>query len=153
MTSSVKSTSFHVFGKQTGKATGVLTFSDGNMTVTFTPAKAFAAGETVLVNLSHDVRAMDGTALRSAGYAFQFLIRTASALRSFDQVQSMSNRSGSETHIYGAVAADLNRDGFIDLTTVNEVSADVRVFLNSGDGSGTFKDFLKPPSRSESSRA
>src|SRR5258705_158830 len=132
-TSTVKSTSFHVFGKQTGKATGALAFSNGDKTVTFTPAKAFAAGETVLVNLSHDILAADNTPLRSAGYAFQFLIRTASALRSFDQVQSMTNRTGSETHIYGAAAADLNGDRYIDLTTVNEVSADLRVALNSGD--------------------
>ncbi len=145
MTSTVTANSFHVFGKQTGKATGTLSFSNANQTVTFTPSRAFAAGELVLVNLSHDVRAADNSPLRAAGYAFQFLIRTASALRSFDQVQSMSNRTGSETRIYGAAAADLNGDRYIDLTTVNEVSADLRVFLNSGDGSGTYKDFKPPP--------
>ena len=119
-------------------------------TVTFTPSKAFAAGELVLVNLSHDVRAADNIPLRAAGYAFQFLIRTASALRSFDQVQSMSNRTGSETRIYGAAAADLNGDGYIDLTTVNEVSADLRVFMNSGDGSGHVQGLPAPPVRDRS---
>ena len=145
MTSSVTAQTLHVFGKQTGKSTGTLSFSNGNQTVTFTPAKAFAAGELVLVNLSHDIKAADSTPLRSAGYAFQFLIRTAPALRSFDQAQSMSNRSGSPTRIYGAAAADLNGDGFIDLATVNEDSADIRVFMNKADGSGTYDEkFTKP---------
>jgi hypothetical protein len=50
---------------------------------------------------------------------------------------SFSNRiAGAQTRIYGASAADLNNDGYLDLTTVNEVSADVRVFLNRADGSG-----------------
>ena len=76
-TSTVTASSLHVFGKQTGKATGALTFSNADKTVTFTPAKPFSAGELVLVNLSHDVRAADTTPLRSAGYAFQFTIRTS----------------------------------------------------------------------------
>ena len=36
-------------------------------------------------------------------------------------------------------ATDLNHDGFLDLATVNEVSADVRVFLNRADGSGLYR--------------
>ena len=144
LTSSVTASTLHVFGKQTGKSTGSIAFSNGNQTVTFTPSKAFSAGELVLVNLSHAIQAADSTPLRSAGYAFQFLIQTRPATRSFDKVQSMSNRSGSQTRIYGAAAVDLNGDGFIDLATVNEVSADIRVFLNRADGSGQYQSFLKP---------
>jgi hypothetical protein len=43
------------------------------------------------------------------------------------------------------MAADLNSDGFVDLTTVNEVSADLRVFMNSADGTGAYDPFLTPP--------
>jgi hypothetical protein len=42
------------------------------------------------------------------------------------------------------MAADLNHDGFIDLTTVDEDSADLRVTLNRADGTGTFGPFLTP---------
>jgi hypothetical protein len=63
----------------------------------------------------------------------------------FAEVQRMSTRddggSGPRTQSYGGAAADLNRDGFLDLMIVNEVSADLRIFINSADGSGTFESF------------
>src|SRR6185369_853781 len=49
------------------------------------------------------------------------------------------------TRIYGAMSADLDGDGYADLTTVNEDSADLRVFMNRGDGSGLYHPFLTPP--------
>lgn len=142
--STVTASSVRVFGKQTGKSTGAIALSNGDTTVTFTPAKPFAAGELVLVNLSHAIQAADSTPLRAGGYAFQFLIETQPGTRNFEVSQSMSNRSGSQTRIYGAAAVDLNGDRSIDLATVNEVSADLRVFLNRGDGSGQYQSFLKP---------
>jgi len=145
-TSSIDSSSFRVFGRSTGTTTGTIAFSDGDKTLTFTPSKPFSAGETVLVNLSHNVRAADATPLRSAGYAFEFIVRSQPAALNFQQIDVMSNRgSTQQTRIYGAVQADLDRDGWIDLTTVNEVSADLRVFLNRGDGSGLYQQpFLDP---------
>jgi hypothetical protein len=143
---SVTGSSFRVFGMQTGRANGSVALSNGNKTLTLTPALPFAAGETVRVNLSHDVKASDATPLRSAGYAFEFLVATAPARRTFTQIDEMSNRiSNVQTRIYGALAADLDGDRAIDLTTVNEVSGDLRVFLNRNDGSGLYDDFLRPP--------
>jgi hypothetical protein len=143
---SIDGDSFRVFGQQTGTAAGSIALSNANKTITLTPAQPFAAGEVVLVNLSHDVLAADSTPLRSAGYAFSFTIATASASRDFTQIDEMSNRiAGGQTRIYGALAADLDGDRFIDLTTVNEVSGDLRVFMNKGDGSGLYDDFLQPP--------
>src|SRR5262249_9052818 len=145
-TSSINSSSFRVFGRSTGTATGTIAFSNGDQTLTFTPSKPFSAGETVLVNLSHDVRAANSTPLRSAGFAFEFIVRSQPAALNFQQIDVMSNRGSThQTRIYGAVQADLDRDGWIDLATVNEVSADLRVFLNRGDGSGLFQQpFLDP---------
>lgn len=143
--SSVTASNLRVFGKQTGRKTGPITFSDANKTVTMTPSEAFAAGETVLVNLGNTIRGADSTPIRSAGWAFQFLIQTQPAARLFDLIQTQSNKTGAQTRIYGASAADLDDDGWIDLTTVNEVSADLRVFMNRGDGSGTYKPILRPP--------
>jgi hypothetical protein len=146
LTSSVTPSTFRVFGRSSGTKTGTLTFSDTDHTVTLTPSSAFSAGEVVLVNLSHDIRAADSTALRSAGYAFTFTVAAQPAARSFSEIQKFSNRSGgNQTRIYGALGTDFDGDGWIDLGTVNEDSADVRVFLNAGDGSGTYQQpFIGP---------
>jgi hypothetical protein len=152
--SSITPASFRVFGRASGShtagsPTGTITFSNGDKTVSFQPAEPFSAGERVRVNLSHDVKAADSTPLRSAGYAFEFLVQTAPGSMVFDQIDVMSNRTGGpggpQTRIYGALGTDLDNDGWVDLTTVNEVSGDLRVFMNLGDGSGFYQQpFLTP---------
>lgn len=144
--SSVTPLSFHVFGRWSGTATGSFSYSNGDTTVTFRPAGLFSAGESVLVLLSHDLRAADGTSLRSAGYAWKFWTRTRATAMSFAQLTTMDARGpgGAQTRIYGGLGADLNRDGACDITLVNEVSADLRVFLNRNDGTGLYHDFLPP---------
>jgi len=142
----ITASSFRVFGKQSGTATGPFTFSNADKSVTLTPSHAFLAGEVVHVNLSHDVKGADASSLRQAGFTYQFRIATTPSSRSFTRIQNFSNRDnpGVNSHLYGAMAGDLNRDGFVDLTTVNEDSADLRVTLNRADGSGTFGAFLTP---------
>jgi hypothetical protein len=143
--SSINASTFRVFCRWSGAMTGTFTFSNGNQTVTFTPSRAYSAGETVWINLSHDIQALDTSFLRSAGYAWSFGTAVAPSAREFQQVDVMSNRIDDiQTRIYGASASDLNEDGYLDLATINEVSADVRVFLNRADGSGLFHDFLTP---------
>jgi FG-GAP-like repeat/Bacterial Ig-like domain len=145
-TSSVDHASFRVFGRGTGTKTGAFTFTNGNQSVTLTPTTPFSAGEIVTVNLSHDLLAADNAPLRSAGYAFQFTVAAQPGPRVFQYLNLMSNRPspGFQTRIYGAQATDLNGDGFLDLATVNEVSADVRVTLNLADGTGFYGPFLSP---------
>lgn len=144
---SVSSMSFWAFGRWSGTAIGTHSFSNGNQTVTLTPDQPFSPGESVMVILSHDLRAMDGSPLRSAGYSWQFWPRAQSAPRQFAQIDSMSTRTVPtvSTRSYGGIGADLNRDGWLDLTIVNEDSADLRVFMNLADGSGLFDDFIQPP--------
>jgi hypothetical protein len=145
MTSTVDGHSFGVFGRSTGPAAGTLAFSNGNRTVTLIPGHTFAAGEVVGVVLSHDLRAADGTFLRSAGYAWSFTVEAAPADMVFQTIDTMSNRSGSPTRIYGAMSSDLNHDGYPDLATVNEDSADLRVFMNKADGTGLYHPWQQPP--------
>jgi hypothetical protein len=143
---SITHDSVRVFGKQSGTATGPFTLSSDGTAVTLTPSRPFLAGEVVHVNLSHDVRGSDASSLRSAGYTWQFRIATTPSSRSFTRIQEFSNRDdpGVNTHLYGAMAGDLNGDGFPDLTTVDEDAADLRVTLNRADGSGTYGPFLTP---------
>jgi hypothetical protein len=143
---SITPDSFRVFGKQSGTASGPFTFSPDDTSVTLTPSRPFLAGEVVHVNLSHDVHGADASSLRNAGYTYQFRIATVPSSRSFTRIQSFSNRDNPNvnTHLYGAMAGDLNGDGFPDLTTVDEDAADLRVTLNRADGSGTFGPFLTP---------
>jgi hypothetical protein len=138
--------SFRAFGRGSGTVSGEFTFSNDDRSVTLTPSRPFSAGETVLVNLCFDIRSEDGAFLRNAGFAYQFGILTAAASREFEEVDTLHNRTtpDARTRIYGAMASDLNGDGFVDLTTVNEVSADLRVFLSLADGSGKFHDDLTP---------
>ncbi len=140
----VTSSSFWAFGRWSGAVGGTFSFSNGNQTVTLTPDRPFTAGEPVMVLLSHDLTGADDVALRDAGYAVQFTTRARPADLNFTEHQTMSNVTDGQTRIYGAAASDLNEDGWLDLTTVNEVSADLRVFMNLGDGQGTFSDVLLP---------
>ena len=142
---SIGSATFRVFARASGAKSGAYTFSNGDRTVTFQPSRPFAAGEIVRVNLSHDIQATDLTFLRAAGFAYQFRTTVVAAQAQFVQIDEMSNRTYNEqTRIYGAAATDLDEDGFLDLATINEVSADIRVFLNRGDGSGLYHPFLEP---------
>jgi hypothetical protein len=134
---------FRVFGTRSGARKGTLSLSNANHSLTFTTTRRFAAGEIVKINLSHAIQAADLTFLRSAGYAWQFRVATVPSQGLFQQIDVMSNRVGDvQTRIYGAAATDLNEDGYTDLATINEVSADIRVTLNRANGSGLFQPFL-----------
>jgi hypothetical protein len=152
-TATVNSSSFRVHGRWTGRADGVLTFSNGNRTVTLNPDHDFSSGETVYVNLGHSIVATDGSPLRSAGYAFQFVVGTETQVTvppgplPFTEIDTLIVRTspGVSTRAYGGLGADFDRDGWLDLGIVNEISADLRVFMNRADGTGLYDPFLQPP--------
>ena len=144
---SITAASFRAFGRSSGTVTGAFGFSGGDQTVTLTPSRPFAPGETVWVNLANTIAAADASPLRSAGYALQFMIAAAPAQRVFTEIDVLEVRTnpGTSTRAYGGFATDLDLDGWIDLGIVNEDSADLRVFLNRADGTGLYDPFLTPP--------
>jgi hypothetical protein len=152
-TATVNSSNFRVYGRWSGRADGVLGYSNGDRTVTLVPARAFSGGETVYVHLGHSIMAADGSPLRSAGYAFQFTAAAGlPAARprgplSFSQISTLVVRTtpSSATRAYGGLGSDFDRDGWLDLAIVNEESGDLRVFKNRADGSGLYNAFLQPP--------
>jgi hypothetical protein len=152
-TATVNQSTFRVHGRWTGRADGVMSFSNGNRTVTLVPDHAFSGGETVYVNLGHAIMAADGSPLRNAGYAFQFWVATGRpAARprgplSFTPIDTLVVRTTPNvaTRAYGALGSDFDRDGWLDLAVVNEESGDLRVFRNRGEGNGMYHPFLQPP--------
>jgi hypothetical protein len=116
----------------------------GNTQVRFTPDEAFSAGEWVLASISRSVETTNGTPL-PYGYAWSFWVKTQPASLVMTEIEQIEVRRTGEGHIqcYGAYGGDLNDDGFSDITIVNEISDDVRVFLN--DGTGNFDSMTVYP--------
>jgi len=143
--STVHDGSFRAWGRWSGAVVGTFAFENGDTRVTLTPDRPLSAGEMVFVVLSHDLRAADGDPLRDAGYSFQYWTAPREATMTFTLSQDLSTRTGSATTTYGAIGTDLDNDGWLDITTMNEETDDVRVFMNTGDGQGTYGDLLEPP--------
>jgi len=136
---------FWAFGRWSGTVSGTLYRFDGGSAVRLVPDRPFSAGEWVTVYLSHDVAGEDGTSLRPGGYSFQFTTSARPTGGAFTEVQTVStNGAGESSRPYGGIASDVDGDGFLDITTVNEDTADLRVFLNRGDCTGTVDPFLEP---------
>lgn len=142
----VSDRSFWAFGRWSGRAVGSFSFSDGDRVVALAPDQPFSAGETVMVILSHDIRGAGGEPLRPGGYSYLFWTAAQPSGLHFETVQTLSTRSNpnTRTRAYGALATDLNGDRFLDLTTINEDSADLRVFLNKAEGNCEMHPFSGP---------
>ena len=138
---------FNAFARWSGPVSGTFAYSNANQTVTLTPTRTFSAGESVMVMLSKNLLAADGSPMRPQGFSWQFVTRALPTTLTFTNIATMSNRTTPEsnTRIYGASATDLDGDGWLDLTTVNEDSDDLRVFMNKGDGTGLYHPFSQPP--------
>ncbi len=137
---------FFAYGRWSGPANGTITFSDSDRTVALTPDEPLFPGETVFVVLSHGITSANGVPLRSAGYSFTFWTHARRAPMEFETIGILSCRdaSGQHTQAYGGFASDLNNDGWSDVSVVQEITADLRVFLNTADGSGLFHPFIEP---------
>ncbi len=144
---SVTPNSFGASGRWSGAVAGTLSFSNNDQTVTLDPDENFFFGEQVMVVLSHDLQAIGGETLRSAGYSFTFWTAAMPAAIDLTEIDVMTTRTQANepSRAYGGIASDLNNNGWADITIVNEVTEDLRVFLNHADGTGLFDDFLQPP--------
>ncbi|HEX7879649.1 MAG TPA: FG-GAP-like repeat-containing protein [Candidatus Eisenbacteria bacterium] len=147
MTSTINGNNIRVFGKGSGAPAGGFSITEGGKVVTFTPTRAWGAGETVTVNIGTGVRSSTGDNLVAGGFAWNFRVTCAPASINYLLIDTISNRTTpvTQTRIYGAASCDFNKDGSVDLATVNEVSADIRVFLNRDDGSGLMTTPFLPP--------
>ena len=99
-----------------------------------------------MVILSENILGADAMPLRRAGYSYQFWTRAQPATKSFTEIDRMTTRIVPRvtSRAYGGLASDLDTDGFLDLTIVNEDTADLRVFMNLADQTGLYDPFLVP---------
>ena len=135
----VNAANVYVFGRWSGVASGVLSVVGGN-TIHFEPSGPFSCGELVTMYIGTGVRSASGTPV-PATLTHTFWTAAAPANWGFNLVSTTNVRLPGEGHIqtYGAYAGDLNNDGYPDLSMTNEVSSDVRIFMN--DGTGGFLPF------------
>ena len=143
---SVTPNDFHAFSRGGGPMPGVFVFGDDGRSVTLEPTRNATRGEPVTVTVSNAIRALDGTPMRSAGYQWRYYTSARPSDMDFTIQQEMTTRAfPNETVIpYGGCATDLDGDGWVDLSIVNEGTNDVRVFMNRADGTGEVDSFLKP---------
>ena len=137
---SINDTTVNVFGRWSGAARGVYLFENNDTRIRFDPMAAFSAGEWITVSISKDVTDKSGEGM-TFGYAWNFWIRSETGTLDLTEIQQIPVRRPGEGHIqtYGTYAGDLNEDGFTDFTVPNELSNDIRVFIN--DGGGGYDDF------------
>ena len=133
-----------VFGHWSGIMQGQTIFQNGNTTLRFSPQRSLSAGELVTVTLSKNLQNTTGESMLH-GYSWTFWIQTAPGSFNFLQAPPISTRRSGESRIqsYGAYGGDFNEDGFSDLAIPNEISVDVRLFLN--DGTGSYSTFTVHP--------
>ena len=142
----VSTDTFWAFARWSGSVDGVITLTDGNQTMTLDPTRDLSSGEQVMVILSHDLRAADGSAMRDGGYSFQYWTRAAPSTLDFQTIAVISTNvtKAESSQPYGGIATDLDGDGWLDLAMVNEITEDLRVYMNAADGLGTFEPVLLP---------
>lgn len=140
----VNSSTVRAFGHWSGPALGSYSLSSGNTVVEFTPNDPFFVGEWVMVSVSNEVESQSGTPM-TTGYSWGFWIATEFGLLDLVLKDVIPVRQSGEGHIqvYGAYGGDFNQDGYSDLACPNELTNDVRVFLN--DGSGGYGPFSIVP--------
>lgn len=133
-----------VYGSASGPAQGSKTLENGGARLRFQPLEPFLAGEIVWTLMSENLKAQDGSFLRTEGYAASFRVRAAPAPRAFTLIQSWDVDPNIFARIYGGQNCDLDDDGFIDVSVICENSSDVRVYLSNDDGKGTYAGVQSP---------
>jgi hypothetical protein len=136
--------SFRVYGSVGGRVEGAVFLASNSTLLCLDPARAFAAGELVTIVLDEQLQAEDDSYLRSEGFVASFRVRSAAAPMSFTQIQTWDTDPQVFARVYGAQSCDVDGDEFPDLSLICENTSDVRVHLNTADGSGLFQPMLQP---------
>lgn len=145
-TSTINTSTFRVFGKLSGPASGTFSFGAANKAITFTASTPFMAGEWVTVSLTKGIQGTDNLNL-TTGFVWNFWTKAEPGTLNLNLIKTIPVRRSGEGLIqcYGALGADFNEDGRPDLAIVNEISVDYRVFLNNGTNYDTMYSIYPVP--------
>ncbi len=137
---SFNDTTFQVWGRWSGVHKGTISWFNDTTSIHFTPDENFFYGELVTVSLSKGIKDTEGNYLQS-GFAWSFWTRTLPGTMELIRTSTINVRQPGENWIqtYGTYAGDLDGDGWSDFIVPNEISADIRVFMN--DQQGGYNDF------------
>jgi parallel beta-helix repeat protein len=122
------STSFGVYGAQTGLHPGAVLWDSATRTALLDPRQGFATGEFVTAELTKYIAARNG--VQFGGYSWQFATSISSGSGGAFASQALYP-TGAEPR--GIAAADFDHDGYIDLATTSNSPA-VAFLRNNGDG-------------------
>ena len=123
------STSFGVYGAQTGLHRGAVVWDSATRSALLDPRQGFAAGELVIAQFTKALAARSG--VQFSGYSWQFATGIPSA--SGGAFGSAVNYpTAGEPR--GMAAADFDSDGSIDIVTTGNSPASVALLRNNGDG-------------------
>jgi hypothetical protein len=123
------STSFGVYGAQTGLHMGAVTWDSATRTALLDPRQSFAAGEFVTAELTKGIAARNG--VQFGGHSWQFATAIPSPSGGvFASAQSYPTAGNPR----GMVAADFDRDGSVDIVTTGNSPASVAFLKNNGNG-------------------
>jgi hypothetical protein len=124
----VNSSSFRVWGSQSGFHTGTYSVINSGATLHFNPTADFIPGEDVSVTITTDVE-QTNTLNLSFPISWTFSVATS------DSGVYLGNYSymGTGSNAAGITTADVNKDGNVDIITANQGSSNVSVFLNNSD--------------------
>ncbi|TES92885.1 MAG: T9SS type A sorting domain-containing protein [Candidatus Cloacimonadota bacterium] len=126
--STVDSSTFILFGAQTGPHPGIINYDSVTITATLDPSTDFIDGEEVTVILTKAIQASSGVYLKGFSWNFTSEITTPSD-GTFGNRQDYS----ASVEPRGLFAGDLDADGDIDIAiTLNQGAVAIR--LNNGDG-------------------
>jgi hypothetical protein len=133
-------TTFQVWGRWSGVHKGTINFNGSNQSIVFNSDKDFFYGEWVTVYLSKGIKDALGNSL-STGYSWNFWIKTNSSSMNLTRIGIIEVRQPGEGWIqtYGTYAGDFDDDGWCDFLVPNEISNDIRIFMN--DGAGNYNTF------------
>ncbi len=138
------SASVRLFGHWSGEHRATFSLEQGGTVLRCSPVKPFSAGELVGVTLSTAITNGSGQSLET-GFVLTFWTHTAPGTLNQTEIDRIPVRRPGEGRVqaYGAYGGDFNGDGAGDLSVPNELSDDVRLFLN--DGAGRYSTFTVIP--------
>ena len=127
--------SFSVFGRWTGAVNGTVSVDASQTIITFQPHQPLFVGDAVQVCLTNAITSASGVPL-TGGYQLQLVVTTAPGSGVFQLTQTIPFRMPGESSIstYGIHGGDIDRDGSPDITAINELGHDLRIFKNDGCG-------------------